>query len=110
MIAAAALALAATSWLVETAAGAAGWWRWTVAVGPDWLHGVPPIGLVDWACVAADFLLPFLVWTSRLRSAAMAVGHARGLPASLRRHAVLQPRRPDGSARLAHWLRSPARS
>ncbi len=110
VIAAAALALAATSWLVETAAGAAGWWRWTVAVGPDWLHGVPPIGLVDWSCVAADFLLPFLAWTSRpplagrWRWATLAV-----FPLHFAAHAAPQALSPGwapgwGFADLAHWL------
>lgn len=59
-----ALFLAAISWAVEAAATAAGWWHWTVPAGSDLLLDVPWIGLLDWAFVALDFLLPFLVLTS----------------------------------------------
>lgn len=70
----ASLFLGAIGWTVETAAGAAGWWQWTLP-GSPLLLGVPVIGLIDWAFVGIDFLLPFLVITSpaRLRTPARAL-------------------------------------
>jgi hypothetical protein len=58
-----ALILAALSLAVETAAIAAGWWSWSFPPPPDVLMRVPKIALVDWAFVAFDFLLPFLLFT-----------------------------------------------
>jgi hypothetical protein len=57
------LFLGAIGWTVETAAGAAGWWHWTLP-GSPLLLGVPAIGIVDWGFVGIDFVLPFLAITS----------------------------------------------
>jgi len=57
------LFLGAIGWSVETAAGAAGWWHWTLP-GSPLLLGVPAIGIVDWGFVGIDFVLPFLAITS----------------------------------------------
>jgi hypothetical protein len=58
-----ALILAALSLAVETAAIAAGWWTWSIPPPADVLMRVPKIAMVDWAFVAFDFLLPFLLFT-----------------------------------------------
>ena len=58
-----ALILATLSLAVETAAIAAGWWSWSIPPPPDVLMRVPKIAMVDWAFVAFDFLLPFLLFT-----------------------------------------------
>ncbi len=63
-IACACLFLAAVSLAIETAAVAAGWWRWTVPASQPLLGSVPPIALVDWGLVGTDFLLPFLALTA----------------------------------------------
>lgn len=55
------LFLGAVSWTVESAAVAAGWWRWSVPVDVPLLLNVPLIAVVDWAFVGIDFLLPFVV-------------------------------------------------
>ena len=57
------LFLGAIGWTVETAAGAAGWWQWSLP-GSPLLLGVPAIGIIDWGFVGIDLLLPFLVITS----------------------------------------------
>jgi len=59
----AAIVLAAASWSVEVTAVAAGWWSWSLSADPR-LFFVPGIALVDWAFVAPDFLLPFLLMTT----------------------------------------------
>ena len=107
VIAAAALALAATSWLVETAAGAAGWWRWTVAVGPelaarraaDRARRLVVRGRrLPVAVSRLDFAMPLLA--GRWRWATLAV-----FPLHFAAHAVPQPLAPGWSfADLAHWL------
>jgi len=63
-----ALILATLSLAVETAAIAAGWWSWSIAPPPDVVMRVPTIALVDWAFVAFDFLLPFLLLTRPART------------------------------------------
>lgn len=60
-----ALVMAALSLAVETAAIAGGWWDWSIPPPPDTFLKVPVIGIVDWAFVAFDFLLPFLVFSRR---------------------------------------------
>lgn len=60
-----ALVLATLCLAVETAAIAAGWWDWSIPPPPEDFLRVPPIALVDWAFVAFDFLLPFLVFSRR---------------------------------------------
>jgi len=63
-----ALILATLSLAVETAAIAAGWWSWSFPPPPDVLMRVPKIAMVDWAFVAFDFLLPFLLFTRPARA------------------------------------------
>lgn len=60
----AAFSLAAICLAVETAAIEAGWWVWTIKQ-PQGLFGkVPLVGLLDWAFVAFDFLLPYLLFVT----------------------------------------------
>jgi hypothetical protein len=60
----AAFCLAAICLAVETAAIEAGWWVWTIKQ-PQGLFGkVPLVGLLDWAFVAFDFLLPYLLFVT----------------------------------------------
>ena len=58
------LFLGMVSWAVESAAVAVGWWHWTVPVSQPLFVNVPFIGIVDWAFVGIDFLLPFAVITA----------------------------------------------
>jgi tetratricopeptide (TPR) repeat protein len=60
--AAAALGLAAVCLAVESAALAAGWWTWTLALPRFGPWRVPPVALMDWGFVAFDVLLPYLIW------------------------------------------------
>ncbi len=99
------LFLGAISWAVETAAVAAGWWRWTVPAGSPLLLGVPWIGLVDWFFVGTDFLLPFLVLTAP----ALAGRPARFLslllfPLHMASHLWLEPVFGIPGLHLVHWL------
>ncbi len=68
-IAWACLFLGTISWAVESAAVAAGWWRWTVPAAQPILLDVPKTALIDWFFVGTDFLLPLAVLVSpELRS------------------------------------------
>lgn len=55
------LSLGAIGLAIERAAVAAGWWHWTVPFSGGPFLEVPLIGIVDWAFVGLDFLLPFVV-------------------------------------------------
>jgi hypothetical protein len=50
---------------VESAAMAAGWWTWTLALARRGAIRVPPVAYLDWGFVASDFLLPFLALATR---------------------------------------------
>lgn len=91
----AALGLACVCLAVESAAIAAGWWTWTLALPASGPWRVPAVALLDWGFVAFDFLLPWLLasrpagWGSRLAAAALfplhMLGHTwvRALPGPL---------------------------
>ena len=55
------LSTAGICYVVEAAAHSGLWWRWTMSVKNALFHGVPIIGVVDWAGIIFDFLLPFLL-------------------------------------------------
>lgn len=51
------------SWSVEAAATPMGWWHWMIGDIEDlFFYAVPVVGIMDWASVAMDFLLPFLLF------------------------------------------------
>ena len=57
------LMMGAFSYAVEVAATLMGWWHWRLfAVADKFFYAVPAIGILDWASVAVDFLLPFLLF------------------------------------------------
>ena len=53
------LFIGAASYAVETTAIALDWWKWYVPLGDSLFGKVPAVGVIDWAFVALDFLLPF---------------------------------------------------
>lgn len=106
----AAVFLGAAAWAVETAAVAAGWWHWTLPLARPWLE-MPAVGLVDWALVGVDFLLPFAALTAPPPATA-AARRRRWLtllafPAHFAGHlwvAELGPAFPAPGLHLVHWL------
>ncbi len=107
-LAVACLFLAAASWGVESAAIAAGWWRWTVPVPAGSLTGVPFIGIVDWFLSGTDFLLPFLAITApALRARPQRYLTLLAFPLHFGAHLLVQrpaPWFPIPIHHLAHWL------
>jgi hypothetical protein len=60
--------LAALCLAVESAAIESGWWVWTIKQPIESIFGrVPLVGLLDWGFVAFDFLLPYLLFTQKIR-------------------------------------------
>lgn len=50
------------SYAVEASATPMGWWHWLIMdVGDLFFYAVPVVGIMDWASVGLDFLLPFLL-------------------------------------------------
>lgn len=85
-----AIVLAALCLAVETAAITAGWWTWSIPPAPGAFLRVPPIALVDWAFVAFDFLLPFLLFRSGARLVDRLLGLAL-FPLHFASHLYLEP-------------------
>ena len=76
-----------TSLAVECAAVSAGWWHWNVPSGAGFFGPVPPIGLIDWAFVATDLVLPFLAFL-RPASALVRIGSLLLFPIHFGAHAA----------------------
>jgi len=56
------LVMGAFSYAVEVGASTIGWWHWRIVeVSGLFIYGVPLVGIMDWASVVPDFLLPFLL-------------------------------------------------
>lgn len=56
------LIMGAFSYAVEATATPMGWWHWRIMdVGDLFFYAVPVVGIMDWASVGPDFLLPFLL-------------------------------------------------
>ena len=59
------LFISACSFAIETTAIEADWWRWRVILGNSIFGRVPTMGIIDWAFVGFEFLLPFLLFTNK---------------------------------------------
>jgi len=54
--------MAGFAYAVEAASAPMGWWHWRVAnIADPFIYAVPTVGVFDWASVAIDFFLAFLV-------------------------------------------------
>lgn len=100
--------LAAISWAVEATAIAAGWWSWRIPVVGALPGRVPPIGLVDWAFVGLDFLLPVIALTApALRTARWRAATLLLFPLHFAGHLVTErvvPGVPVPGLHIVHWL------
>lgn len=60
-----ALFISACSFAIETTAIEADWWRWKVILGNSIFGRVPTMGIIDWAFVSLEFLLPFVLFINK---------------------------------------------
>lgn len=60
-----ALFISACSFAIETTAIEADWWRWKVILGNSIFGRVPTMGIIDWAFVGFEFLLPFILFINK---------------------------------------------
>lgn len=87
----AALVLAALCLAVESAALAAGWWTWTLALPRFGPWRVPPVALLDWGFVAFDVLLPYLLWSTPGHTRLQRVGALTLFPLHMLGHTWVTP-------------------